>query len=273
MLFSIIIPVYNVEKYLNECVDSLLSQDFKEFELILVDDGSQDRGGLICDEYAQKDARVKVVHQENAGLAVARNTGTDIAQGEYIVYVDSDDYICDSAFLSKLAKKTKDKADVILYGYKKFFESSQTFGNDICAYPALKGKSAESVIALLLQTDMYDGSAWNKTIRREFLNQNQIRFVPGMISEDSDWFLQVGTRAKSYDNVNEAFLVYRQREGSISHAPKIKSLTDNLHILESWTKRFDECFLSEEMKKSLTSILARHYTNMLVLYARFSKKK
>ena len=116
MLFSIIIPVYNLEKYLRECVDSILTQTFTDFELILVDDGTKDKSGIICDEYAKKDERVKVIHQENAGQAVARNTGTDIAQGEYIIYIDSDDYICDSAFLSKLAEKTKNQTEVILYG-------------------------------------------------------------------------------------------------------------------------------------------------------------
>lgn len=272
MLFSIIVPVYNVEKYLNECIDSILNQTFTDFELILVDDGSKDRSGAICDEYAKTDNRVKVLHQRNAGQAVARNTGTEVAQGEYIIYLDSDDYICDRTFLSKLTKKTKNKTDVILYGYKKFFESNQTFGREICEYPSLEGKTPEKVIALLLQTDMYVGCPWNKTVKRDFLEQNQIRFVPSMISEDSDWYLQVVTRAKTYDNISEAFVVYRQREGSTSHAPKIKSLTDNLYILETWSDRFDEYSVSEELKSSLTSVLARYYANMLVLYTRFPRK-
>lgn len=272
MLFSIIVPVYNVEKYLNECVDSILSQTYTDFELILVDDGTKDNSGVICDEYAQKDARVKVIHQENAGQAVARNTGTDIAQGEYVLYLDSDDYICDNEFLSKLSQKTKDKTEVILFGYKKFFESNKSFGKDVCEYPSLQGESPEKVIALLLQSDMYMGCPWNKTIRRAFLEQNQIRFVPGMISEDSDWYLQVVTRAKTYDSVNEAFVVYRQREDSTSHAPKLKSLTDNLHILETWSSRFNEYDISAELKTLLTSVLARYYANMLVLYTRFPNK-
>ena len=125
MLFSIIIPVYNVEKYLRECVDNLLEQDFHDFEVILVDDGATDSSGAICDEYAENSEKVKVIHQKNAGQAVARNAGTEIAQGEYVIYIDSDDYICDKAFLSKLAVKTEKQPDVILYGYKKFFESNK----------------------------------------------------------------------------------------------------------------------------------------------------
>lgn len=273
MLFSIIVPVYNVEKYLRECVDNFLAQDFEDFEVILVDDGSTDGSGEICEEYAQKSGRVKVIHQENAGQAVARNTGTEIAQGEYLIYIDSDDYICDKAFLSKLALKTEAKTDVILYGYKKFFESNKTFGKDVCAYPELDGKDNEQVIRLLLDTDMYTGCPWNKAIKRSFIRENNIRFTPKMISEDTDWFLQVVVRAKTYTAINEAFLVYRQREGSTSHAPKIKSLTDNLHILETWPKRFEEYGVSDALKNSLTSVLAKYYANLLVLYIRFPRKE
>lgn len=90
---SIIVPVYNVEKYLRKCIDSILNQTFKDFELILIDDGSTDESGKICDEYNLKDNRIKVIHKENGGLSSARNAGLDIAQGEYIGFVDSDDWI------------------------------------------------------------------------------------------------------------------------------------------------------------------------------------
>ena len=273
MVFSVIIPVYNVEKYLRECVDSILAQTVTDYELILVDDGATDTSGAICDEYAQKHERVQVIHQANAGQAVARNTGTEIAQGEYILYLDSDDYICDCDFLEKLAQKTKNGSDVILYGYKKYFESNQSFGKDICQYPILAQKENAEVISALLKADKYDGSPWDKTVRRAFLQEHGIRFAPGMISEDSDWFLQVVTRAKTYDSVNEAFVVYRQREGSTSHALKIKSLTDNILILETWKKRFEEMQLSESFIKVLMSVLARYYANLLVLYTRFDKKE
>ena len=270
---SIIIPMYNTEPYIDALLKALAPQLTPEVELIVVDDGSTDGSGEICEEYAQKSGRVKVIHQENAGQAVARNMGTEIAQGEYLIYIDSDDYICDKAFLSKLAFKVQTRADVILYGYKKFFESNKTFGKDICTYPELDGKDNEQVIRLLLDTDMYTGCPWNKAIKRSFIQRNNIRFTPKMISEDTDWFLQVVVRAKTYTAINEAFLVYRQREGSTSHAPKIKSLTDNLHILETWPKRFEEYGVSESLKNSLISVLAKYYANLLVLYIRFSSKE
>ena len=92
-LISVIVPVYNVEAYLPRCVDSILAQTYKNLEIILVDDGTKDRGGVICDEYAAKDPRVKVIHKENGGLSSARNAGIDVARGEYLAFVDSDDYL------------------------------------------------------------------------------------------------------------------------------------------------------------------------------------
>ena len=121
MYFSIIVPVYNVEKYLSECIDSILCQTFADFELILVDDGSRDKSGAICDEYAQKDDRIKVIHKENGGQSDARNIGTATSAGEYIIYIDSDDYICGNNFLQEIYDKSKSGADIICYKYKKCF--------------------------------------------------------------------------------------------------------------------------------------------------------
>ncbi len=102
-MISVIVPVYNVEKYLDKCLKSILLQDFSDFELILVDDGSTDNSGKICDDFALKDSRIKVVHKENAGPSVARNVGTSVSKGEYITFIDSDDYV-DRDYLSILYK-------------------------------------------------------------------------------------------------------------------------------------------------------------------------
>ena len=102
IIFSVIIPVYNVEKYLRKCVDSVLAQDNANMEVILIDDGSPDNSGAICDEYAEKDTRVKVIHKENGGLSTARNVGLDIARGEFITFVDSDDYLLPNTFIPNL---------------------------------------------------------------------------------------------------------------------------------------------------------------------------
>ena len=111
MKFSIVIPVYKVEKYLRECVDSILSQSFKDYEVILVDDGSPDNCPKICDEYANSDTRVKVIHQENVGQASARNAAISVATGEYILCLASDDYYADTNVLNSICQKTQTTAD------------------------------------------------------------------------------------------------------------------------------------------------------------------
>ena len=114
---SVIIPAYNVECFIEQCIDSILAQSFDDFELILVDDGSTDRSGVICDEYTNIDARVKVVHQPNAGLPAARKVGINIAQGDYVLFVDADDWVDPQHIESLVKKAEKDKADVVLCGF------------------------------------------------------------------------------------------------------------------------------------------------------------
>lgn len=116
-MISIIIPVYNVEKYLSKCIDSVLAQDFEDWELLLINDGSTDNSGNICDEYAIKDSRIKVFHQENKGVSAARNLGIDNAQGEYIIFIDSDDYVT-STYLSDLSKYD---SDIIASGFDLWY--------------------------------------------------------------------------------------------------------------------------------------------------------
>ena len=118
-MISIVVPVYKVEKYLNRCVDSILNQTYTDFECILVDDGSPDKCGQICDEYAELDKRIRVIHKENGGLSDARNVGIDAAKGEYILFVDSDDWIHPQLIELTLKIIIKEKADVVSYDYKK----------------------------------------------------------------------------------------------------------------------------------------------------------
>ena len=124
---SVVVPVYNVEKYLSVCINSVLSQTFTDFELILVDDGSTDKGGDICDEYEKKDNRIRVIHQKNQGVSAARNAGIDLSIGEYLIFIDSDDTI-DKNCLSILYKNLIiENADISLCAYKKIYNNGKTF--------------------------------------------------------------------------------------------------------------------------------------------------
>ena len=266
MKFSIIIPIYKVEKYLHECVDSILSQTYTDYEIILVDDGSPDDCPRICDEYAKKDNRIKVVHQANAGISCARNSGIKVAKGEYIVCIDSDDYLKDYGILQKIADKAVDGVDVVLYGYQKLFESNNALGDS--DVPILKGRcSATEMLQEVLRTNTYCGTAWTKAVKLSILHNNGIEFRAGMISEDIDWYLRLLCYAKTFDSINDVAIIYRQRQGSVSHDSKLNSLTDNLWILETWPARFKSLVYDENMVSSMLSVMAFYYANDLILYS------
>ena len=122
-LISIIVPIYNVEKYLNKCIESIVNQTYENIEIILIDDGSNDNSGIICDEYAKKDNRIIVVHKENGGVSSARNKGLKIAKGEWISFVDADDWIEQTFCQTLLNKVTQEQADIALCGYNRITDN------------------------------------------------------------------------------------------------------------------------------------------------------
>lgn len=177
MLVSVIIPVYNSESYLHRCVDSLLTQSYTDFELILVDDGSRDSSSDICDEYARKDGRIKVFHKENAGVSSARNLGLDNATGEFVVFVDSDDWV-DIHFLEYLYTAVhKEKFDIAVceiinyYGHKIKISNNSLIEKGKCAY------IKHQIIAGFT-------SVCNMMFNREFIEANRLRFEKVRYSED-----------------------------------------------------------------------------------------
>ncbi|MBG9220335.1 glycosyltransferase family 2 protein [Bacteroides ovatus] len=271
MKFSIIIPCYKVEKYLSECVDSVLNQTFTDYEIILVDDGSPDRVPEICDEYAAKDNRIRVIHQKNGGLSRARNAGISAAKGEYIICIDSDDFIANTDVLARIAEKTKLGTDVVLYGYQKLFESNNSLGER--AVPILNGVcSTSEMLFSVLTTNSYCGTAWTKAVKLSILHEHKIEFRPGMISEDIDWYLHLMCYAKTFDSINDVAIVYRQRPGSISHSAKLNSLKDNLWILENWPERINKTVKDQTTIEALMSVMAYYYGNAMVLFSGYDKK-
>lgn len=272
MKFSIIVPIYKVEKYLHECVESILNQSYKDFELILVDDGSPDACPSMCDEYARRDSRIIVIHQQNAGLACARNAGIQRASGDYVICIDSDDYLSNEQVLSKISERAKGNVDAVLYGFRKFFESNSTFGEEVV--PILPGcVDTGTMLEQVLQNNSYCGTAWTKAVRLGLLKDNDIEFKPGMISEDIDWYIHILCFAKTFDSINESALIYRQRPGSISHAAKINSLTDNLWILEYWPSRISELLNGSKLEKSMMAVMAYYYANVLILFSGYPPRE
>ena len=176
---SIVVPVYNAEKYLRQCLDSILKQSFKDFELLLVDDGSKDRSGKICDEYAEKDKRVSVWHQENQGVSVARNVGLEHAQGEWIYFPDSDDIVVENA-LEIMMKMCVEDIDYVMCGYEVYDEN----GNCSYAIPERQERvisREDALMEMFAPTDYrYQGYLWNKLFRASIIRDNNLRFEKGI---------------------------------------------------------------------------------------------
>lgn len=274
MLFSLILPVYNVELYLKECIGSILKQTYTDYELILVDDGSTDGSGAICDEYAEKEKQIKVIHKANGGSSDARNAGIETAQGEYIIYLDSDDYIISDRFLEKLSEKAENKADLIFYKYSKYFDNTKKLEPCNFSYRrAMQATEYASKIRILVEDDAFYGMAWIKAIKRSLIVNNDIHFKVGLLGEDMEWNYHVLYHANSMEFIDEVFIAYRQRKGSVSVSLKIRNLTDFIFILEKWTNfiRTEKC--AENLKIALYGSLAKYYSNLFIVYARLTDKE
>ncbi len=206
---SVIVPIYNVENYLKECVDSLLVQSYDNLEILLIDDGSKDKCPTICDEYAQKDNRIKVVHKTNGGLSDARNEGLRRATGEYIGFVDSDDWIEPNMYSLLMEGIIKDQADISICGYYRSYVDKEEKCVD-CYNGSLGAK--ETLTKLFEGVEIHDHSV-TKLYKKELWDD--IFFPVGKLYEDIRTIYKVIARSNRVSIVGEALYHYRQREGSL----------------------------------------------------------
>ena len=178
---SVIVPVYNTGKYLSECIESVLKQSFKDFEIILVDDGSKDDSPCICDEYANRDKRITVIHKENEGLSMARNDGLALAKGDFVCFLDSDDFWLGDNSLSSLvdfANEQNNDFSYIEFNRSRYYPSEKSFAPCPGFPPNLKnGKDAGAIIKELIRNGIFPMSACTKLIRRDFLFSKNISFI------------------------------------------------------------------------------------------------
>ena len=228
--FSIIIPVYNIEKYLEECVTSVTKQTYENYELILIDDGSSDKSGSLCDEFAMKDDRIYVIHQENSGLSAARNAGVDYASGRYIIFLDSDDFWRDEQCLEKIYHRLqKSNVQVLSFNYIKF-TNTQQYSSYFRKQESMPLNYKDS-FQFQIEKGIWIACAWNKVMKRELFDNGELRFVRGITSEDMDWCVRLALKARSFDYLNEIIVCYRQREKSISQSVsehKVSMVMDNI---------------------------------------------
>ena len=223
-IVSIIVPVYNAEQYLTKCVDSILHQNLNNIELILVDDGSQDQSPALCDAYASQDKRVRVVHQENAGAAAARNHGMELAQGTYIAFVDSDDWIDPDMYKTMVETAERDGSELVICDCKKEFDAeSQLYTHELRGGYFDRTAMEKEYFPQLLMPDNMEYpvtiSNWLLLIRREVIVKNQLAFPEGMrFSEDLLFGSEVGYYAQSMTYLRGyAPYHYRQNPQSVTH--------------------------------------------------------
>ena len=216
-LVSIIVPVYNTGEYLAPCIESLTSQTYSNLEIILVDDGSTDGSGAVCDEFAHRDSRVKVIHQKNAGVSAARNAGLEIASGAYLTFVDADDGLVPHGLETALRYLRENDADMVTYGWKRhFMEDGRT---EPCAEPFLSTRDISNVLGRVL-TDYSacgGGYPWNKLWR---VRGAVPRFDPELYYfEDLEWVVRVLLQTESIVVCPECLYDYRIHSASISRDP------------------------------------------------------
>ena len=234
---SIVVPVYKVEKYLSKCIDSLINQTYADLEIILVDDGSPDNSGHICDEYAKKDKRIKVIHKENGGLSDARNKGIEIARGEYITFIDSDDYV--SLKYCEILYNTiqKHHADIAVSNYLKFNENEevkeQTINGEIVmtSIQALEHLYTKNE-AVAMRT------AWGKLYKKTLFSS--IRYPKGKINEDEFVIHHLYDKAKKVVFVKNPLYYYLQRTSSIMGGEFTEKRLDGLEALEERIEFFEK---------------------------------
>lgn len=271
-LFSLIVPVYKVEKYLPQCIDSLLAQDFRDYEIILVDDGSPDRCPQICDEYARKWRHIRVVHKPNGGLSDARNAGIAVASGRYVTFVDSDDFWNRTDVLSGVAEIIdKYKPDVIASDFIKFYTDGDKYlMSSVISSEEYNGKDKIEVLSYLYycQADM-KMSACQKFAKRELLTG--VNFEKGLLSEDIDWSLRLYPVVRSICLYSKPFYCYRQmREGSITNTASQRSFDSLMYIIEKYSNQIPALDIPQDEKDIYLGYLAYQLSIAMLFIGRLS---
>lgn len=257
-LISIVVPVYKVEQYLDRCVESLINQTYKNIEIILVDDGSPDNCPAMCDKYAERDRRIKVVHKENGGLSDARNAGIDAACGKYLLLVDSDDYIekdsCEK-LLSCMVSTDVDfvvgvireiRGNTIVYQRRSLIECNCSYSN------------TDFIVNSIIANEWYAPAVLN-LYSLSFLNKHKLRFKSGILHEDMEFLPRLYLEARKISYLDYPFYNYEIRENSITTSNNnIKKTNSLLQIYASWKRQFDE-ISDSKLQRVLYGVLIKHY--------------
>lgn len=275
-LVSVIVPIYNVDRFLERCFDSIFHQTYKNFEIIAIDDGSTDDSPALLDQFAQMDSRIKAVHQKNAGVAATRNNGLKMAQGDYVLFVDSDDTIAPLG-MERLVKKAIASDLDIAYGAG--FRISIT---GKVAVPTNKPENLDDKVLSgpeymekAIRSKSYNNGVWNKLYKRSFLIDNELWFKEGLVYEDILWSPQVFLKAQRVQFVDTDFANIFVRHGAITQDPYNLAIRhhDSLYIFDTLTDIYLNAQISETQRKVFLDYVTNRRINLLKNYRAFYSKE
>lgn len=288
---SIVVPVYNTEKYLEQCIDSLTSQTLEEIEIVIVDDGSKEECAVLCDELAKTDARIKVVHKMNAGLGYARNSGIVASSGEYIGFVDSDDYVDSAMFESLYKAAVRNDADLVLSGFSfvggntfsksgEYVEKNYFLKETVFEKDDMKKLLLGVVGALPEEPDdsRYGVSVCKNIFKRSVLNDRKVEFFSEreIISEDTMFMADYIKCSEKAVGIPGAFYRYRRNDESLSKSYKIDRFEKTMIFLTELEKHMEDVLKTEEYKLYLDRLIqgyGRILCSQEIMYARDKKIK
>ena len=269
MFFSIIIPVFNVKNYLKKCIDSILSQSYRNMEVILVDDGSTDGSSDLCDDYKNIDNRIVVIHQENEGVAMARNVGLRYAKGDYVLFVDGDDYWEGDEILSQLEQVIIDNKYPDLVINNSYFcvmpkgkklEKHLEFNAEV--FSTVFGENA--LLKFFVGISGFPWSVWKNIYKNQIIKENDIKFEKGItLGEDADWLFRFILSSKKISVIDIPYYCYRvNRLGSAMTCQSYKNLSSYLHVIDRWFKYADYT-TNIELADAIRSKLSDNYMGYL----------
>ena len=272
--FSLIVPCYNVQDYLEQCINSILAQTYQNFEVILVDDGSTDSTPELCDRLALSDARILPYHKKNGGLSDARNYGIERANGDYYVFVDSDDFIAESALEHFAFIISRSHPDVLLTRLTEYYGNDNIIEQDMEMSVFF---SAGVTVEKALQWEMKKTkSAWpapKKILSARFVKKHEFRFLNGYLHEDLHWSCRVMMYAESFEICTEHWYYHRmKRVGSITNTISPKRVIDVIKMADELINSKEMSLIAESRRKLISERIMRSVFPILVLYGKLSRE-
>lgn len=269
MMFSIVVPAYNCAKYIEKCISNILVQTFRDFEVIIVNDGSTDETVKIVEKLIimNSEVTIRLISQSNGGASSARNRGIREAQGNYLIFLDSDDFwLCDTFLLDCYNSLSENRVDMLYFKVSKFDSVNKTYtiiGKDL---DAIKYDKSDKVSFLkgLIAYNEFIASSVNKVINREFIIVNDLYFLEGTTGEDIDWIIRVFMVLNTINHINYSYYGYRQNVGgSVTNQSNYKSSSNLQKIINSWYKTLKS--KDDPLIKVIMAFLSYHYIILMGL--------